>query len=128
MLAETLVPRDSGHPENLDRVAAYVEARFREAGAKVTTQPFTVEGRSYRNVIAHFGREDGDLIVVGAASRNEVGRCPYLVRRNSARRTSSPWICSTSHPSRKPMTSGLRFAVRAAWACMRVDTWTTRWW
>ena len=66
MLAETLVPRDSNHPETLERVAAYVEARFRETGAKVTTQPFTVEGRSYRNVIAHFGPEDGSLIVVGA--------------------------------------------------------------
>ncbi|BDU73574.1 hypothetical protein METEAL_27480 [Mesoterricola silvestris] len=66
MLAETLAPRDSGHPENLDRVAAYVEARFRETGAKVTTQPYTVEGRIYRNVIAHFGPEEGPLIVVGA--------------------------------------------------------------
>jgi hypothetical protein len=59
-------PRDHLHPENLDRLAAHLSEEFEAAGARVTEQPFEVEGRTYRNVIASFGPEDGDRVVVGA--------------------------------------------------------------
>ena len=67
MLAETLAPRDEGHPENLDRAAAYLRREFERAGAvAVSDQPFESRGRTYRNVIASFGPRTKELIVVGA--------------------------------------------------------------
>jgi len=66
MLSETFVPRDAGHPENLDRAAAYVRDEFEKAGGRVVEQPFQVDGSTYRNVIACFGPETQDRIVVGA--------------------------------------------------------------
>jgi len=67
MLCETLAPRDASHPENLDRVAAYLREEFARArGAVVAEQLFEVSGRTYRNVIASFGPETAERIVVGA--------------------------------------------------------------
>lgn len=67
MLSETLAPRDHEHGENLDRVAAYVAGELRAAGAaEVVEQPFTAGGRTYRNVLARFGPEEGERVVVGA--------------------------------------------------------------
>jgi Zn-dependent M28 family amino/carboxypeptidase len=67
MLSETLGPRDEGHPENLDRVAAYLRKEFEQAkAAAVWEQPFESRGRTYRNVIASFGPRTNELIVVGA--------------------------------------------------------------
>ncbi|MBI5543280.1 MAG: M28 family peptidase [Deltaproteobacteria bacterium] len=66
MLSETLVPRDHRHVENLDRAARYIAQALRESGAGVEEQPFEVEGRVYRNVIARFGPVSGALVVVGA--------------------------------------------------------------
>jgi Zn-dependent M28 family amino/carboxypeptidase len=65
-LSETLSPRDEGHPENLDRVAAYIRREFEQAGAIVSEQPYEIAGRTYRNVIAQFGPETKERIVVGA--------------------------------------------------------------
>ena len=66
MLATQLHPRDEGHPENLDRVAAYVRAEFQSAKGVVSEQPYEVNGKTYRNVIAWFGPETPERIVVGA--------------------------------------------------------------
>lgn len=66
MLSEQCVPRDYVHTENLDRVAAYIREQFIAAGGRVTDQVFQVDGRSYCNVIARFGPEEGERIVVGA--------------------------------------------------------------
>ncbi len=67
MLSETLGPRDEGHPENLDRAAAYLRAEFERARAvAVSEQPFTSRGRTYRNVVAAFGPPTEEIIVVGA--------------------------------------------------------------
>ena len=66
MLAETLAPRDYAHPENLDRVAAYVRAAFEKTGGRLSEQVYEVAGRHYRNVIASYGPESGERIVVGA--------------------------------------------------------------
>ena len=59
-------PRDSDHPENLDRAAAYLRAQFAASGARVTAPSFQIRGRTYRNVVASFGPESGPLLVVGA--------------------------------------------------------------
>jgi hypothetical protein len=72
MLAGTLVPRDVDHPENLERAAAYVEARLREATPRVVSERYEAAFRPdlprqpVRNLIASFGPEDGPRIVVGA--------------------------------------------------------------
>jgi Zn-dependent M28 family amino/carboxypeptidase len=65
-LSESFVPRDESHPENLDRCAAYIRREFESAHARVSEQPFTIDGKTYRNVIAHFGPETKELVVVGA--------------------------------------------------------------
>lgn len=65
-LSSSFSPRDEAHPANLDRAAAYIAEKFRAAGGRVSEQPFEVEGKTYRNVIATFGRETSERIVVGA--------------------------------------------------------------
>src|SRR5215510_14870291 len=65
-LSQSFVPRDESHPENLDRCAAYIRQEFESANARVSEQPFTVDGKTYRNVIAHFGPETKEMVVVGA--------------------------------------------------------------
>jgi len=59
MLSESFIPRDESHPENLDRCAAYIRREFESANARVSEQPFSVNGKTYRNVIAQFGPSDG---------------------------------------------------------------------
>ena len=66
MLSETLVPRDEAHRANLDRVAAYVAGELRRTGGKVEEQTFQVDKRTYRNVVATFGPQSGETVVVGA--------------------------------------------------------------
>jgi hypothetical protein len=65
-LSQSFVPRDESHPENLDRCAAYIRREFERANARVSEQPYTVDGKTYRNVIAHFGPETKEMVVVGA--------------------------------------------------------------
>src|SRR5262249_58930944 len=64
-LSQSFVPRDESHPENLDRCAAYIRREFERANARVSEQPFTVDGKTYSNVIAHFGPETEEMFVVG---------------------------------------------------------------
>ncbi len=66
MLSETLAPRDYSHPQNLDRVAKYIEGEFERAGARVEQQPFDVQGVTYRNVRAFFGPDSKDRVIIGA--------------------------------------------------------------
>ncbi|MEO8435628.1 MAG: M28 family peptidase [Pyrinomonadaceae bacterium] len=66
MLAEQLSPRDEGHPENLESVASYLKQEFAAAKAVVSEQAFQVQGKTYRNVIARFGPDTGERIIVGA--------------------------------------------------------------
>ncbi len=65
-LAIDFLPRDAAHPDQLDRVAGYIEDHFRSMGGRVSIQPYEVDGCSYRNVTVRFGRETSDRIVVGA--------------------------------------------------------------
>ena len=59
-------PRDFNHPENLDQVAAYIKTELSQTGAFVSEQVYRVQAKSYRNVIAHFGPETEERIIVGA--------------------------------------------------------------
>jgi hypothetical protein len=65
-LSVELGPRDESHIENLDRVAAYIKSEFSQTTTLVSEQPYRVQGKSYRNVIAQFGPESSDRIIVGA--------------------------------------------------------------
>jgi Peptidase family M28 len=66
MLSETLTPRNAAHPNQLDRVASYVREEFGRAHATVVDQPFHVDGIPYRNVVARYGPETQECVVVGA--------------------------------------------------------------
>src|SRR5450432_2611197 len=66
MLSLQFSPRDQSRPENLDRTASYIGEQFLEAKGRVTEQPFDLDGKTYRNVIATFGPETDERIVVGA--------------------------------------------------------------
>jgi Zn-dependent M28 family amino/carboxypeptidase len=65
-LSIELAPRDVGHLQNLDQAAAYIAEQLKQTGASVSEQPYRVEGSSYRNVIARFGPDTSERIVVGA--------------------------------------------------------------
>lgn len=65
-LSETFHPRDHRHVENLERTADYVANALGRAGGRMRTEPYTAEGASYRNVIASFGPETGERLVIGA--------------------------------------------------------------
>ena len=66
MLAQAFHPRDVTHPENLDRVAAYISQRFGTLGYAVEEQTWTYEGKTYRNVVASRGAATLPHVVVGA--------------------------------------------------------------
>lgn len=66
MLSETLSPRDAAHPEGMGRAADYIRGEFERSGATLSEQPFDALSTTYRNVIAAFGPEAGERIVVGA--------------------------------------------------------------
>ena len=67
-LTTAVVPRDADHPANLDAAAAYIETVFRRSGARVERQSYEARGKTYRNVIAHYGPADDarPLVIVGA--------------------------------------------------------------
>jgi hypothetical protein len=65
-LSEQLLPRDQTHPSNLDRTAAYISSRLAETGGRLSEQPFTISGNTYRNVICSFGPQSNERIIVGA--------------------------------------------------------------
>jgi hypothetical protein len=67
-LTEDVRPRSTSHPENLDRTAAYIAARFRASGARTTTEQFEARKQRYANVVARFGPDSPGvpLLIVGA--------------------------------------------------------------
>ena len=66
VLSEDLAPRDWRHPENLDRAADYIGSELAAARGRTEHQAYTMDGQTYRNVIAHFGPDSDERIVVGA--------------------------------------------------------------
>jgi hypothetical protein len=67
-LTNDVRPRNSSHPENLDRAAAYIANHFEHAHGETALQTFTARRRPYANVIGHWGPRDPrlPLLVVGA--------------------------------------------------------------
>jgi hypothetical protein len=65
-LSERFSPRSVEHAQNLQQAARYIAEEFTRAGSTVSEQPYQVEGRLYRNVIARFGPESDERVVVGA--------------------------------------------------------------
>ncbi len=50
----------------LDTVAERIKKEFKRYTNRVSTQDYTVDERGYKNIIASFGPEDGERIIVGA--------------------------------------------------------------
>ena len=65
-LVEEFHPRDGGHPENMARAAAWIAEELRRSGASVSSQPFETAGARYENVVASYGPDSADVVVVGA--------------------------------------------------------------
>lgn len=59
-------PRDVQHPEKLELAATYISAELSKTGAAVVSQPYSVHGRTFRNVIARLGPGGPGALVVGA--------------------------------------------------------------
>lgn len=65
-LSQDYFPRSFTFPHNLDKAANYIKQEFEKAGGKTSEQTFDVKGTTYRNVIARFGAETKERIVIGA--------------------------------------------------------------
>ena len=65
-LSEEFVPRDSNHPENLLRTAEYIKNALRSSAAHVALQAFNVQKQQFVNVLAEYGPETEDMLVIGA--------------------------------------------------------------
>ncbi|WP_426059131.1 M28 family peptidase [Hymenobacter sp. B1770] len=65
-LTTTSSPRNYQHPVVLDTVAAYLSQQLQAAGARLSEQPYVVQGQTYRNVIATYGPEAGPRLIIGA--------------------------------------------------------------
>ena len=67
MLSETFHPRGWEDVENLERTADYVAQELKQAGGEVSDQKYeTSFGVTHRNVVARFGPDTPERIIVGA--------------------------------------------------------------
>ena len=65
-LSQTALPRDSKRPDNLNIAADYIRDELSLSSTKVDFQSYVVEGENYKNVIADFGPDTKDIIIIGA--------------------------------------------------------------
>lgn len=65
-LSVNYAPRSYEHPENLQATADYITQHLHRYSDRVIPQEYQVNGNTYRNIIAHFGPEQGERIVIGA--------------------------------------------------------------
>lgn len=65
-LTTEFFPRDSRHPEVLDRAAAWIKTELEATGGTVFEHNFAHGDAVYRNVIAAYGPLTEELIIVGA--------------------------------------------------------------
>jgi Zn-dependent M28 family amino/carboxypeptidase len=66
IISQGFAPRDVDHPENLAKLADYLAGEFRSFGARVSYQEFAVEHLQYKNVLAEYGPETAQVVVIGA--------------------------------------------------------------
>lgn len=67
-LSRTIGVRNAQHDDNLNRAAEYITERFVRLGYQVDFQPYTVNGQTFRNIIAERPEvpPQGPILVVGA--------------------------------------------------------------
>lgn len=65
-LSVDFAPRSYEHMDNLNATADYIKQHLEQYTDRVTEQTFEIDGRTYRNIIAYFGSEEGERIVIGA--------------------------------------------------------------
>ncbi len=58
--------RNHANLASLNRAADYIAGEFGKLNGRVTVQPFKVERKEYKNIIASFGPEDAERVIVGA--------------------------------------------------------------
>lgn len=66
VMSRDLVPRDAGHPENLDEAASFIGEEFQKYSSRVGYQPYKADYFSVRNVRAYFGPDTDERIIIGA--------------------------------------------------------------
>ena len=59
-------PRNYQNLNSLNRIADYIANEFKKLDCKVEFQNFKADGNEYKNVIASFGVQKGERIIVGA--------------------------------------------------------------
>lgn len=65
-LSEDFHKRNFANRENLLATADYIKSELEKAGGAVSEQNFSDDGNNYTNVIARFGAETGEKIIIGA--------------------------------------------------------------
>ena len=65
-LSETSLPRNSKSPNNLAKIADYIKDKLDESSHNVTLQSYSVRNSEYKNVIAEYGPESAEILVIGA--------------------------------------------------------------
>ncbi len=65
-LSESFHPRDSRHPKNLELAAAWLAEELSRAGGRVRQEPYEAQGSRYANIVASFGPEEGERLIIGA--------------------------------------------------------------
>ncbi len=65
-LSQDAIPRDSEHPENLNLAADYIKTGFEQFSSSVDYQTYSVASTEFKNVIAEFGPDTREVIVIGA--------------------------------------------------------------
>ena len=65
-ISEQMGPRDFSNLEGLEEVAAYIFSQFEQADGRVQYQDYLVGATTYKNVLAEFGPDTEERIVVGA--------------------------------------------------------------
>jgi len=66
LIINTSSPRTYNNVDILDTVAERIRNEFQQNTDRVSFQNYSVEGKQYKNVIASFGPEEGERIIVGA--------------------------------------------------------------
>lgn len=65
-LSVDLYPRSFDQFRNIELAAQYIQNEFTAIGANVEIQKVQVQEATYKNIVAHFGHEEGPLLVIGA--------------------------------------------------------------
>jgi len=65
-LAGPLARRNSKNPDVLNQASEYIRTGFAAAHGRTSLQRYEVDGETYSNVIARFGPEAGDPVIIGA--------------------------------------------------------------